>query len=129
MSVILRGSIDTAPMDVTTFQEDTSVLVQKDSSCLQMATIALVRSITNGIVCLHAIERLCVHNAPFYTNILSDVNECGLDKGGCDHKCINKGGSYHCACAEGYSLQSDNRTCVAGNTILYIMQIKLKFNT
>ena len=27
---------------------------------------------------------------------------------------MNTGGSYHCACAEGYYLQSDNRTCVAG---------------
>ena len=47
MSVIPGGSITIAPMDVTTFQEDTSVLAQKDTSCLQTATIASVRSIMN----------------------------------------------------------------------------------
>ena len=45
----------------------------------------------------------------------TDVNECGLDKGGCDHKCVNQGGSYHCTCEDGYTLQKDNKTCVAGN--------------
>ena len=46
---------------------------------------------------------------------ITDINECGLDKGGCDHKCINRAGYYHCACEEGYTLQSDNKTCLAGN--------------
>lgn len=49
----------------------------------------------------------------------ADINECGLDKGGCDHKCVNKAGSYHCACEDGYALQSDNRTCVASKPSLY----------
>ena len=73
---------------------------------------------------------LCAHVCAFIIGSLyfvllnlSDVNECGLDKGGCDHKCINRGGSYHCACAEGYSLQSDNRTCVAGIIIIYFMTL------
>ena len=46
-------------------------------------------------------------------NQISDVNECGLDKGGCDHKCVNRAGTYHCACDDGYTLLGDNRTCVA----------------
>ena len=48
-------------------------------------------------------------------NPITDINECGLDKGGCDHKCVNQAGSYHCACEDGYSLLSDGRTCVAGD--------------
>ena len=46
---------------------------------------------------------------------IADINECGLGDGGCDHKCINRAGTYQCACEEGYTLQSDKKTCVAGN--------------
>ena len=52
---------------------------------------------------------------------ITDINECGLDKGGCDHKCVNKAGWYHCVCEDGYSLQSDNRTCVASKLTLYLI--------
>ena len=35
----------------------------------------------------------------------SDVNECAYSNGGCQHKCINSGDSYHCECNSGYVLQ------------------------
>ena len=73
-------------------------------------------------VCVCVCAFIVVIRGSIYSILLnfSDVNECGLDKGGCDHKCINRGGSYHCACAEGYSLQIDNRTCVAGNSHIFL---------
>ena len=49
-------------------------------------------------------------------NQISDVNECGLDKGGCEYKCVNEAGSYHCACPEGFNLDHrNNRSCIAGD--------------
>ncbi len=46
--------------------------------------------------------------------IHTDINECALDKGGCDHKCVNRGGSFHCECKNGFTLLSDGKTCVEG---------------
>ena len=44
--------------------------------------------------------------------LLSDVNECALNAAGCDHICINTGGSYRCECDDGFDLQSDRKTCL-----------------
>ncbi|EPB80398.1 hypothetical protein ANCCEY_00495 [Ancylostoma ceylanicum] len=38
----------------------------------------------------------------------ADVNECMVDNGHCDQMCINKQGSYKCACREGYDLFVEN---------------------
>ena len=48
---------------------------------------------------------------------LTDTNECEDDNGGCDHTCINIGGSYQCACNDGYKLNSDFHSCIG--KILY----------
>ena len=71
-------------------------------------------------VCLLCVLSMLTKGTTLHCNTfqIADVNECGLDKGGCDHKCVNTGGSYHCTCAEGYSLQRDNKTCVAGNVFV-----------
>ena len=31
--------------------------------------------------------------------------------GGCAHDCVNLDGSFECSCRDGFSLESDNRTC------------------
>ena len=49
-------------------------------------------------VCL----RICVH---------TDIDECELDNGRCDHNCTNTNGSYHCSCHHGYDLQDDQHSC------------------
>ena len=49
-----------------------------------------------------------------FTIILSDVNECAYDNGGCQHQCINSGGSYRCECNCGYILQPDKKSCLPG---------------
>ncbi|PIO61201.1 sushi domain protein, partial [Teladorsagia circumcincta] len=38
----------------------------------------------------------------------ADVNECMKDNGHCDQICVNKQGSYKCACREGYDLFTVN---------------------
>ncbi|MCP9265517.1 Metalloendopeptidase [Dirofilaria immitis] len=40
-----------------------------------------------------------------------EMDECKLDNHGCEHRCINKIGSYECQCNIGYSLRSDGKTC------------------
>ncbi|CAJ0600817.1 unnamed protein product [Cylicocyclus nassatus] len=38
----------------------------------------------------------------------ADVNECMIENGHCDQICVNKQGSYKCACREGYDLFVEN---------------------
>lgn len=40
-----------------------------------------------------------------------DMNECAILNGGCQHKCVNSGGSFACECLEGSSLNADGKTC------------------
>ena len=40
-----------------------------------------------------------------------DVNECEVNKGGCNQICLNKPGLYECKCLSGYIMGSDNKTC------------------
>ena len=39
--------------------------------------------------------------------IISDIDECNTDNGGCEHSCTNTAGSRTCSCNTGYSLDSD----------------------
>lgn len=39
-----------------------------------------------------------------------DINECAINNGGCDQKCINSPGNYSCACNVGYELYTRNGT-------------------
>jgi len=46
-----------------------------------------------------------------------DTNECSTVTHGCEQKCVNTDGSYHCECQSGYELRRDKRTC-KGNLVL-----------
>ena len=43
--------------------------------------------------------------------ILSDINECQKNNGGCSDQCVNTEGSYECVCPSGYKVQADQKTC------------------
>ena len=43
----------------------------------------------------------------------TDYNECVNNNGGCDQICINTIPGHHCDCYDGFTLDSDNITCVA----------------
>ena len=41
----------------------------------------------------------------------ADIDECDVDAGGCDTRCLNTPGSFMCACDTGYFLMPDDRGC------------------
>lgn len=42
-----------------------------------------------------------------------DINECGVDNGGCSEVCENTDGSFFCACdGDEKALSSDGKSCV-----------------
>ena len=47
----------------------------------------------------------------FDTVICTDVNECLDQNGGCEQKCINIRGSFHCECEPEMTLLEDKKTC------------------
>ena len=60
--------------------------------------------------CLRAGMCLCLCSF-LCTPTSADVNECQFNNGGCGQTCINTVGSFKCACAPQFTLNSDKRTC------------------
>ena len=53
-------------------------------------------------------------NSRIFKSVLlffSDINECGLDNGGCEGECTNLVGAFSCSCGEGLQLSPDLRGC------------------
>ena len=38
-----------------------------------------------------------------YIPVISDIDECASDNGGCEQNCHNNNGSYTCSCNTGYA--------------------------
>ena len=43
--------------------------------------------------------------------LLTDVDECISENGGCSHDCVNTHGSFECICPKGFKVQDDEKTC------------------
>ncbi|XP_032514482.2 collagen and calcium-binding EGF domain-containing protein 1-like [Danaus plexippus] len=41
-----------------------------------------------------------------------DIDECTINNGGCEHRCVNDPGGFHCECNAPYSVGIDGRKCV-----------------
>ena len=46
--------------------------------------------------------------------IMTDLDECHLNNGGCNQTCMNGYGSFECSCGTGYSLASNSLDCEGG---------------
>ena len=42
---------------------------------------------------------------------ISDIDECLIDGGGCNHTCVNTDGAYYCNCSDGFTLDTDGLGC------------------
>lgn len=51
----------------------------------------------------------------------TDIDECELHNGGCEHFCRNTIGSFECNCRKGFKLLTDERSCQGrnGQTVLF----------
>ena len=56
------------------------------------------------------------------SRLFSDIDECQNRNDGCQHVCVNTPGSYKCTCWTGFTLSTDNRSCV-GELSKYVMWI------
>jgi len=52
----------------------------------------------------------------------TDINECSVNNGGCDHTCTNTKGSYKCSCNTSYVLAADNMKCNVDSCTGYTTQ-------
>ncbi|XP_041914774.1 bone morphogenetic protein 1-like [Alosa sapidissima] len=55
-----------------------------------------------------------VNKAGFSASFFKETDECARpERGGCEQRCLNSLGSYHCACDPGFELAQDKRSCEA----------------
>ena len=54
--------------------------------------------------------------------LISDINECETNNGGCQQICTNVFGSYFCTCNNGYNLMIDGHSCL-GLKITYSLKL------
>jgi len=55
-----------------------------------------------------------IQKTGFAAIFLTDVDECALNNGGCQHECRNTVGSYICLCHNGFTLHENGHDCKEG---------------
>lgn len=54
--------------------------------------------------------------------LCTDINECKMNNGGCQDKCINSPGSFSCLCTRlGFVVAADNKSCISEFVPLCVM--------
>ena len=43
--------------------------------------------------------------------LLTDIDECSANNGGCQYECENTPGSYQCRCESGFALHNNEKNC------------------
>ena len=72
-------------------------------------------NLSEGIIC-----RLII-----FILVLTDIDECLPNNGGCSHNCTNTAGSYYCECAAGYILHPNNLDCIESGCIFDCTRITI----
>ena len=78
--------------------------VKQECSCNLGYALAADRKTCEG----KAIAKIEI--TKFITDIPTDIDECLINKGGCEQRCRNTIGSYYCYCRAKYSLAKDDNT-------------------
>lgn len=55
-----------------------------------------------------------IQKTGFAAIYLTDVDECALNNGGCQHECHNTIGAYECSCHNGFLLHENGHDCKEG---------------
>ncbi|KAL4084328.1 hypothetical protein QTP88_028152 [Uroleucon formosanum] len=55
-----------------------------------------------------------VHKTGFAAVFFTDMDECAVNNGGCQHECKNTPGSYECTCNNGFTLHENKHDCKEG---------------
>lgn len=55
-----------------------------------------------------------VQQSGFAAVFFTDIDECAVNNGGCQHECKNTIGSYVCSCHNGYTLHDNEHDCKEG---------------
>lgn len=55
-----------------------------------------------------------VQKSGFAAVFFTDIDECAINNGGCQHECRNTIGSYVCSCHNGYTLHDNEHDCKEG---------------
>lgn len=50
-------------------------------------------------------------SSPLGLSLFTDIDECAVNNGYCEHNCTNESGAYSCQCAPGYQLDQDGHSC------------------
>lgn len=60
------------------------------------------------------LPEICLDRNLLFLSIppFSDINECSLNNGGCEHTCENTMGSFECHCHAGYKLHWNKKDCI-----------------
>ena len=101
-----------SPDSPTTIKEKKKVRGLDRSGCSLFFNQARLKALINKKIDL----KLIVFQNP------SDVNECSVANGGCDHVCENLPGTFKCTCKPGFVKDQVNGKCEGSLTPLHYVQ-------
>lgn len=76
-------------------------------------TIPLITSVTN-VMRIEFNSDNSIQKSGFAAIFSTDIDECAVSNGGCQHICRNTFGSYVCFCNNGYNLHDNKHDCNEG---------------
>lgn len=107
-----------------------SVCATKATPCMDWPTVEVrpcwVEAATHNKLSatfLHLCDVSVIHNCTLFRIMflfcLSDINECSVNNGGCEHICENTMGGFECFCHPGYKLHWNKKDCIGKIGHLY----------